>query len=26
MEPLGNMGHVNSHFGPFRDGVGVSAR
>jgi hypothetical protein len=26
MELLGNVGHVKSHFGPFGDGVSVSAR
>jgi hypothetical protein len=26
MEPLGDMGHVRSHFGPFGDGVNVRAR
>ena len=26
MELLGDVGHVESCFGPFRDGVGVSAR
>jgi hypothetical protein len=25
MEPLGDVGHVKSHFGPFQDGVSVSA-
>jgi hypothetical protein len=26
MELLGDVGHVESRFGPFRDGVGVSAK
>jgi hypothetical protein len=26
MEPLGDMGHVKSRFGPFGDGISVSAR
>jgi hypothetical protein len=26
MEPLGDVGHVKSCFGPFEDGVSVSAR
>jgi hypothetical protein len=26
MELLGDMGHVESCFGPFGDGVGISAR
>jgi hypothetical protein len=26
MELLGDMGHVEPCFGPFRDGVGVTAR
>jgi hypothetical protein len=26
MELLGNVGHVKSRFGPFGDGVSVSAR
>jgi hypothetical protein len=26
MEVIGDVGHVKSHFGPFGDGVSVSAR
>jgi hypothetical protein len=26
MEPLGDVGHVKSHFGPFGDSVSVIAR
>jgi hypothetical protein len=26
MELLGDVGHVESHFGPFRDSVSVAAR
>jgi hypothetical protein len=26
MELLGDAGHVESHFGPFRDGVSVGGR
>jgi hypothetical protein len=26
MEPLGDVGHVKSRFGPFGDGVSVSGR
>jgi hypothetical protein len=26
MDVLGDVGHVKSHFGPFRDSVSISAR
>jgi hypothetical protein len=26
IELLGDLGHLESHFGPFRDGVSVGAR
>jgi hypothetical protein len=26
IEHLGDVGHVKSHFGPFRDGVSIAAR